>query len=95
MTGDPAGTRYFIPVRGVDGRALTAEAMTTMTPERRKELENGGSTSVNVAGGIGAAATGLGYLLLEIDQSAATARNSQDFGPARGTAEIWERTERR
>lgn len=95
MTGDAAGTRYFIPLRGVDSRTLTAEAMSTMTPERCKDLERGGSPDVNLAEGIGNAATGLGYLLLEVDERATMQRYTQDYGPIRGATGLWEKTERR
>lgn len=96
MTGDAVGTRYFIPVRGVDSRALTAEALTTMTPERRKELLRGGSSGVNLAEGIGKTANGIGYLLLGLDERASAARNRKDYkGPTKGMASAFEQTERR
>jgi hypothetical protein len=97
MTGDAVGTRYFIPARGVDNRALTAEAMTAMTSERREHLMKGGTPDVNLnlAEGIGSAARGLGGLLVELDHAASHARNRQDFGPSRGAVGLFERTERR
>ena len=93
MTGDAAGTRYFIPLRGVDSRTLTAEAMTTMTPERSKDLERGGTPDVSLANGIGNAATGLGYLLLELDTHSGASWDQQAAG--RGQAGVWENKERR
>ena len=95
MTGDAAGTRYFIPARGVDSTALTAEAMTAMTSERRKDLMKGGTPDVNLAEGIGSAARGLGGLIVELDRHATRTRNSQDFGPHKGAAGLFERKERR
>lgn len=93
MTGDAAGTRYFIPARGVDSRALTAEAMSTMTPERCKDLERGGPPDVNLANGFGNAATGLGYLLLEVDERSGSSWNNQ--GAGKGQSGLWENKERR
>lgn len=94
MTGDAAGTRYFIPVRGVDSRALTAEALTTRTPERLKEMERReGSPDVNLANGISNAATGLGYLLLELDSRRTDSLNQP--GPMRSDGGLWENKERR
>lgn len=93
MTGDPAGTRYFIPLRGVDSRALTTEAMTTMTPERSKDLERGAAHDVNFANGIGNAAAGLGYFFLELDDRSGSSWNNQAAG--KGQSGVWENKERR
>lgn len=93
MTGDTAGTRYFIPLRGVDSSALTAEALTTMTPERCKDQERGGSPDVHIADGIGNAATGLGYLLLGLEEHSGASWNNQ--GAGKGQSGLWENKERR
>ena len=66
MAGDSAGTRYFIPDKGVDTGMLTAEAMSMMTPEKREAVRrgsNGGAEDVLQAGLIG-----FGNVLVEVDQ---------------------------
>lgn len=74
-SGDTAGTRYFIPVRGVDTNALVAEAMSTMTPERREQVRKGdndlgGDFGDAVRDAVGGGLLGLGHLAWELDQSA-------------------------
>jgi hypothetical protein len=95
MTGDSVGTRYFIPLRGVDRCSLIAEAMSQMTPERSEQLRKGVNPDVSLASGISNAALGLGYLLLEVDAHAAAERSRHDYGPAKGVASVWEKTPRR
>ena len=73
-TGDAAGTRYFIPVRGVNTKALIAEAQSAMTPEKRKQVAKGGGVeglnSKDAAGALGAGLAGFVYLLLAVDHAA-------------------------
>jgi hypothetical protein len=95
LTGDPVGTRYFIPVRGVDTRVLSAEAMSMRTPEQREKLEKGGSTNANLAENLGKVASGLGYALLEVDRQGAIARNREGYGPMKSEAGLWENKQRR
>ena len=93
MTGDPVGTRYFIPVRGVNTEALTAEALTTRTPEQLRKIEKGENVDLNPAEMLGKAATGLGYALLEVDRHNPAYRNGQ--GAGRGVAGVWQDQPRR
>lgn len=70
LTGDEAGTRYFVPARDKNARELLAEAMTAVTPEQRKAMNrSGGGADISgrkVAGGIG---YGLFGLMLELDRA--------------------------
>jgi hypothetical protein len=72
MTGDSVGTRYFIPVRGVDTDTLTAEAMSMMTAEKREAVRKGSSDDIDLKGGaaraLGAGLAGFASVLLEADQ---------------------------
>jgi hypothetical protein len=89
-TGDAAGTRYFIPNRGVDSRLLVAEALTQVTPEQKKKQnrdEEPGAIGYGARGAIGSAATGLGALLFEVDR-AASGQNPNHRG-------LFDRQERR
>jgi hypothetical protein len=72
-TGDAAGTRYFIPNRGVDSRTHVAEALTQMTAERRKAQNRNldpSRASDEVRGAIGATANGLAVMVLGLDRIA-------------------------
>jgi hypothetical protein len=93
MTGDSAGTRYFIPARGVDTQGLTDEALAARTPEERKRIEKAGAREINPAGMFGAAATGIGYTLLEVDRHAS--RSPYSHERAKGQAGILEYAPRR
>jgi hypothetical protein len=93
MTGDSAGTRYFIPARGCDTTGLIAEAMAARTPEERQRIEKAGAREINPAGVLGAAANGIGYTLLEVDRQAS--RSPYSHERAKGQAGLFEEKPRR
>lgn len=89
-TGDAAGTRYFIPNRGVDSRLLVAEALTQVTPEQKAKQDRNdepGVTGDGIRGAIGGVATGIGTVLFEADQIL-----SDQYPGRRG---LWDGQERR
>jgi len=93
MTGDAAGTRYFIPVRGVDTQALTAEAMSTRTLAERKRIEKRDHADIKLSEAFGKGAEELGYLLLEADGWRDSPLNRE--GQMRSDGGLWENKERR
>jgi hypothetical protein len=93
MTGDSAGTRHFIPARGVDTKGLTNEAMAARTPEENRRVAKAGAESINPAGVFGAVANGVGYTLLEVDRQASRAPYSHER--AKGQAGLFEEKARR
>lgn len=93
MTGDAAGTRYFIPARGVDTKGLTEEALAARTPEESKRIKKAGSNSINPAGIFGAAANGMGAIFLEADRATSGSQYTQER--AKGQAGLLEDKPRR
>jgi hypothetical protein len=67
FTGDKADTRYFIPAGGVASKNLITEAMATMTPNRRKEVNKGGGVDLQIGELVQGGLLGFGQALLEVD----------------------------
>lgn len=95
-TGDPAGTTYFIPNRGVDSSKLAAEALTQVTPEGRKiqnQDDDPGISGDGVREALGSVATGIFAVAVEADRAASSARYRH--GEGRNDAGLWENKARR
>jgi len=95
-TGDPAGTSYFIPNRGVDSSKLVAEALTQVTPEGLKiqnQDDDPGISGDRVRDALGSVATGIFAVAVEADRAASSARYRH--GEGRSDAGLWENKARR
>lgn len=63
MSGDEAGTCYFIPVRGCDTRSLCAEAISTRTRNQKRHINRNDGSDTSADGVFRSAADGIGNAL--------------------------------